>query len=652
MTGFTAHWFISAFSDDRGRHLKKLLSLLLALGILAGCGKKPAAPSAEPAVETPDADPYETRARGILETLSAREKLEQMMVIDARTFDGENMTVLSDEVRKTLEEHCWGGFILFSENVESLSKLVRLTSDLQLAAKENSGLPLLIGIDQEGGRVERMPFTTHLPGNMALGASGNPNLSKAAANITGMELSALGINTDFAPCADINCEPANPIIGLRSFSDSPTIVSDHSIRFYEGLKEAGIIACGKHFPGHGDTDTDSHTSLPVIQKTKEEAEHMELVPFAALAKAGVPMIMSAHIRFPEIESGEYVSKEDGETITRPATLSKAILTGILREEMGYQGVIVTDSMQMDEIKKHFDPCDAIVLAIEAGADLVLMPAEITDASSIETLNGLMDAVMARLGKDFSEERLDASVLRILKMKAEYGILDQSTDPDAMTEKAEDLVGSRQNHAGIRAIADQGVTVLRNEKDLLPAADKPRVLFAGVDEQQTAALKYGYEQIVSETDLALSGTFLSYEWGKDEEILQKIDETDLIVITSWLDSISLFDPEESGMIPFLNQVIETAHQKSKPVVVISTALPYDLPCYEEADALLAVYNPYGPPFDEKGDPTGESRPGIPAALDIIFGIAKPSGTLPVAVYKIENKKPGTETAFERGSGLTW
>ena len=635
-------------------HIGKLLLMIFILCLIAGCAK----PAEETPVSLPSSaeeerDPYEARAQGILDTLSAQEKIEQMMILSARVFEGENVTELQDPLKTQLEEHPYGGFILFGENVETRAQLCSLTHDLQTAA-EKAGIPYLIGIDQEGGRVERIPFMTHLPGNMAIGAAGNPQLSEAVGKLTGSELAALGINADFAPCADINSEVNNPIIGLRSFSDNPTVVAENSVRFYKGLKDAGVAACGKHFPGHGDTDTDSHTSLPVIRKTKAEIEQMELVPFAALSKAEVPMIMSAHICFPEVEKETYVSVKDGETITLPATLSRTVLTGILREELCYDGVVVTDSLVMDAIREHFDLCDAIVLAINAGADFILMPMNLENAESLEELNALSEKVCERIGKDLSEERIDESVLRILKMKAEYGILDQELpEAEVMTAAAEKLVGSPENHASVRAAADQSVTVLKNENDILPLKEGARVLFAGVNDQEVFGLKYGMEQLFSDGYSSFDADYVNYEWGRNTEpVLEGLEDHDCVVITSWLDNMTQFDPEESAMIPFVEQVIEASFEAGKPCIVISAALPYDLPCYKEADALIAVYNPYGTGADEEGNPVGESRPGLPAALDIIFGFARPSGTLPVTVYEIADKKPGTETAYERGSGLTW
>lgn len=224
-----------------------------------------------------------------------------------------------------------------------------------------------------------------MPGNMALGAADDVNVTKEAASVIGQELAALGINADFAPDVDVNSNPANPIIGIRSFSDDADAVAKHGAAFVRALNDTGVISTLKHFPGHGDTDTDSHTGLPMIDKSYNELKANELVPFKACIEAGSQMIMTAHIQYPQIEKTTYKSVLTGEDIYLPATLSKTIITDILRGDMGYDGVVVTDAMNMDAVAKHFDKFDAAKLAIEAGVDILLMP---VDTSSTEGINSL------------------------------------------------------------------------------------------------------------------------------------------------------------------------------------------------------------------------------------------------------------------------
>ena len=316
--------------------MRKLLILFLTALLVTGCGK-PKEAEGTPAEETPQetgADPDRTRAEGLLEGMDNRAKLEQLLVLSIQTFNGQPFTSMNEEVAPFFDSHAFGGFILFDSNIGSISEAAVLTDDLQRHTLTDNAVPMLIAIDQEGGFLTRLKYGTVTPGNMALGASGNASLAKASASILGKELSAVGINTDFAPDADINNQPANPVIGLRSFSDDPALTAEMVGAYIQGLDEAGVVSCAKHFPGHGNTTTDSHTGLPVVNSTKDELETMELVPFHQAVDQNVDMIMSAHICFPEIEKDTYISKLDGSEITLPSTLSDDLIQGILRQELG------------------------------------------------------------------------------------------------------------------------------------------------------------------------------------------------------------------------------------------------------------------------------------------------------------------------------
>ena len=231
----------------------------------------------------------------------------------------------------------------------------------------------MLAIDQEGGIVYRLGSGTALPGNMAIGATNDPKLAKEAGQIIGRELSALGLNVDFAPVLDTNNNPQNPVIGLRSFSSDPNRVAYLGIPMMKGIQDYNVAVAAKHFPGHGDTAVDSHTGLPLVDKSLAELEKLELLPFKKAMDAGVDLLMTAHIQYPQIEKDQVVSKETGEKIYVPATLSDDILTGLVRKKYGYKGVIVSDAMGMDAIAKNFGEVEAVKMAIKAGVDLVLMP---------------------------------------------------------------------------------------------------------------------------------------------------------------------------------------------------------------------------------------------------------------------------------------
>ena len=636
--------------------MRKLLILFLAALLVTGCGK-PKEAEGTPAEETPQetaADPDRTRAEGLLEGMDNRAKLEQLLVLSIQTFNGQPFTSMNEEVAPFFDSHAFGGFILFDSNIGSISEAAVLTDDLQRHTLTDNAVPMLIAIDQEGGSLTRLKYGTVTPGNMALGASGNASLAKASASILGKELSAVGINTDFAPDADINNQPANPVIGLRSFSDDPALTAEMVGAFSQGLDEAGTVSCAKHFPGHGNTTTDSHTGLPVVNSTKEELETMELVPFHQAVDQNVDMIMSAHICFPEIEKDTYISKLDGSEITLPSTLSDDLIQGILRQELGYDGVVITDSLLMDAVNAHFDPIDAAVLAFNAGVDMLLMPVRIEDANGFEAVDQYLNALKEKIGSEIPQERLDEAVTRVLTMKSRNGILEltPAEDIEARRQTAEETVGRMENHESERAIADQCVTLLRNENDLLPFTGAGTIVFAAPQSSQMNAMQKGMEQLLGQIDLIAYPTYINYRYGQNvNELLNAVPGASLVVISSWLDNMSQFDPSESIMIPSVQRVIDACHAADVPVVVISSGLPYDLSCYDNADALLAVYNPKGLPEDDNGNPTDSCSPNLPAAVDIIFGYAKPSAVLPVNVPKVEGTGFTDEIAYPRGSGLT-
>ncbi len=293
----------------------------------------------------------------------------------------------------------YGGVILFAKNIRSPRQLKELTGRI----RSEAGGEILIGVDQEGGTVTRVSFPgmTPLCGNMAIGRTGSEDLAFRNGRICGWEIAELGFNCDFAPCSDVNSNPLNPIIGTRSFGESPELVAKMAAAFARGLEAGGVIACAKHFPGHGDTGVDSHLAMPVSQKTLKELEECELIPFMEVVRAGIPMIMTSHICFPKIDPG------------LPATLSKRILTGVLRERLGFDGVIITDSMAMKGIRNGFGYGEAAVRALEAGADMLIACG--AESERDEAAKAIVNALKSGRLK---EEALTESLLRTRRALAE------------------------------------------------------------------------------------------------------------------------------------------------------------------------------------------------------------------------------------------
>ncbi|MFR2591222.1 MAG: glycoside hydrolase family 3 protein [Ruthenibacterium lactatiformans] len=288
--------------------------------------------------------------------MDLREQIGQRLVTG---FPG---TELTEDFRRMVREYKISNVILFRENITDCAQLKQLCGEIQALVRRETGHGAFITADQEGGLVTRLPGdAVNVPGAMAIAATGDPENAYRAGLLTGRELRALGVNFDLAPSVDVNSNPENPVIGARSYGDTPQEVSRYANRMIRGLLDGGVLCSAKHFPGHGDTDTDSHLALPCVDKSMEELERTELLPFREAVRAGVPAVMTTHILFPQLEP-EHL----------PATMSRRIMTGLLREQMGFDGLIVSDCMEMRAIKDHFGTVNGVVAAMAAGVDLVFI----------------------------------------------------------------------------------------------------------------------------------------------------------------------------------------------------------------------------------------------------------------------------------------
>ena len=328
---------------------------------------------------------------------------------------------------------------------------------------------------------------------MAVGATGSIDYARKNGEIIGRELSSLGINCNFAPVADVNNNPNNPVIGLRSFSDDPNTVARMSVAMIQGMNAYNIATSAKHFLGHGDTGTDSHTGLPVVDKSLEELENMELIPFRAAMESGTDMFMTAHIVYPQIDDTKVVSQKTGEEVNLPATLSKKILSGLVREQMGYDGILITDALNMAGVSGNFGQVEASIRAIQAGIDILLMPCVLYNLEDVKDLDAIIEGIeQAVEDGDIPVERLNESCERILRLKEKRGILEY--DGTKLTEaNAKEQVGSEQNRAIERDMAAAAVTVVKNENHVLPldlGADS-KVLFLAPYANELPCLAMGW-----------------------------------------------------------------------------------------------------------------------------------------------------------------
>ncbi|TAL32934.1 MAG: beta-N-acetylhexosaminidase [Spirochaetes bacterium] len=337
----------------------------------------------------------------LLGRMSLEQKIGQLLMV------GVPGNAMSDASRAILEKYLPGGIILYGYNIDQRQGPARYVAALQESSMKYSGIPLFISTDQEGGRVYRITQgVTQFPGNMAFGVVNDTDLIYDASRILGMQLRAAGVNMNLAPVLDVNNNPDNPVINSRSFGSRADVVARMGRFYVKGLQKARCIAVGKHFPGHGDTNRDSHLTLPVITHDMERLASLELNPFDAAIKSGMEVIMTAHISYPTILKSDI-----------PATLSREMLTDLLRTKMGFQGLVITDDLEMHAISKMMGIGEAAVRTIEAGGDIILV-------SSHGTTVPLVHEALTKAVKSgaLPVERVNQSVRRILELKLRYGIM--------------------------------------------------------------------------------------------------------------------------------------------------------------------------------------------------------------------------------------
>lgn len=585
-----------------------------------------------------------------LKGMTLKEKIGQMITVEIRSFNNKNFTEMNSQVSKIISDTGIGGVTLFSENFSSTEQAVKLTTDLQKSAlKSKNKIPLMISTDQEGGYITRLNTGTSLPGNMALGAINEEKYAKQCGEIIGSELSALGINTAFAPSLDINSNPENPIIGTRSFSSNPEIVKNLGNAMIQGIMDNYVVPTVKHFPGHGDTTEDSHTELPTVDKNLQELLECELVPFMSAIPMGVDMVMTAHIQFPQIDDTK-VKNKDGKNIVVPATLSKKIVTDILRNQIGFNGIVITDAMNMDAIKANFEMADACIMAINAGVDSLLMPVSITDKNSGNELKSLINQIAKAVesGK-IPEKRINQSVKRILDVKEKYGILSYSAPS---VENALAVVGSKEHHETEADISAKAITVLKNEGNILPFKPKKnsKIVLVSAYENELPLFDYSMNKLNFSN---VKYQTYCYNSDKKATILNAVKKAEYIVVLAEMNTKDDL-PISSTTTKMTRSIMNTAKLYKKKCAVISANLPYDTANYTDAQALLCSYGCNGMD-DTDTDPTKPTEhtygPNIIGAMEVIFGNKTPQGKLPVDVPSVKDNKIDTKNlAFEQGFGL--
>lgn len=596
----------------------------------------------------------------ILSSMTLREKAAQMMLPAFRTWkegdaDAVKVTELNEEIRAMLAREHFGGVLLFGENFSNAEQTLRLTADMQEANQAAGGVPMLIAVDEEGGNVARLSYGVIGVSNMALGATGNPENARIMAGIHGEEIGLLGINVNFAPVMDVNNNASNPVIGIRSFSDGAQTVAEYGAAFIQGLHDAGIMATMKHFPGHGNTDTDSHTGFPVIDSTYEELLSNELIPFKAGIDAGADLVMTAHIQFPQIETETYTSLSTEEQVYLPATMSRTILTDILRGDLGFEGVIVSDDLEMAAVAKNFSTEDTLRLAINAGVNLLILPS-VYDTDSFHQVEVMLDtAVRLAESGEIDEARINESVLRILTLKQKYGLLEQK-DFSVTEEKiaaANAGIGSEAHREAEWQIAEKALTLVKNENGAFPlnlkAGEKTLILFADSCASRVGTGDLAVKLLKEKQALPESAEIIVMKNTADngEACVEAAKEADHVILVHRVYAIACLNPAtgdgfSSGT---FDKIIEAVHGMGKTVIVVSCQLPYDAARFPEADAILLTY--WSSAMRELPKEGSFWSPNLPVGLLSCFGLYSAEGKLPVNIPALDDSyRPTDAVLFSR------
>lgn len=614
-----------------------------------------------------------SRVDEILGGMTLRQKITQMLMVDFRKWDPdgdagaaklEDFTVMNDQVRKIVEDYDFGAVIYFANNIKTTEATFALSMELQKAATKDNGIPLIITADQEGGSVYRLGSGTALPGNMALGATGDVKYAKQAGQIIGRELSSLGINTDLAPVVDVNNNANNPVIGLRSYGDDATLVGQMASATIAGLRDYNVIGCAKHFPGHGDTATDSHYGLPVVNKSKDVLMENELKPYTVAIDQGIEMIMTAHILYPQLDSSKVHSDKTGKEESLPATMSKAIITDLLKNEMGFEGVVTTDAMNMAGVANTFDQVQAVKLAINAGVDMICMPTVLYSEEDLADLDAVINGVEEAVNNgEISEDRLNDACRRILTLKEKRGILDWK-ESDYSLDKALSIVGGNENRSIERDMAAAAVTLIKNKDNILPlkVTENSKVLMLCPYENEKAQMIMGWNRakkagIVPEGAEVKVVRFANADLNA---VKADIDWADTIFINSEISNASRFS-KNHWLYVGVDNFVNYAKDNGKNAIVMSVDKPYDVQMYDRADAVLAVYGCKGSSVDPTeallGGTTGSKDaygPNIIAGIEVALGTYGAQGKLPVNIprYNPETGAYSDEVLYPRGYGLTY
>lgn len=599
-------------------------------------------------------------------------QVAQRLMIDIRYYCDQSVTPeehckqpvtkLPQSIAELIQHSDIGGVVLFADNIVSNQQVIQLTSDLQKAAlKSKAAKPLFIGIDQEGGRVVRLhrDQSTAFSGNMAIGATfpvKGKYHAREVGKVIAKELKALGINLNFSPSVDVNNNPDNPVINVRSFGEEPEVVSELGIAMIDAFQEQNVIGTLKHYPGHGNTSVDSHTGLPNVNYDKETIYKTDLLPFKnAIVQTNPGMIMTAHIQYPSLDDTKMVTKK-GDRIVVPATMSHKLLSKILKQEMGFKGVVITDALNMAGVSQHFDVEQATAVSLMAGADIALMPFKVREKGDIEKFKFFVRAVASRLApeKDTHRQMID-SLSRINQLKAQYGLAQQAkefADEKALAAlliKANTILASNEHRWLQRELAFDSISLIKKHDGLFPVSEKSgkRIHIIVQDSEQLEVVERAFSHywpIVNQSSLDLSHTVLaSYHKTVTEEQIQAADSVIIFyserresaVVKGEVDDVTYqnesYEAVEKERLEAIYNSLAFANQRNKNTLVAGMQSPYEMRQFmNKSNSILVAYDAsiY---FDSKT----KTHSGITydAIVSTILGAEKIRGQLPVLLESV-------------------
>lgn len=535
------------------------------------------------------ASPQLTDVDTLMDQMSVREKAAQLMIVWIRgNFQPDDSETLRS-LTGLVQNHQIGGFIFASSDVYNQAVL---TNRLQSVSK----IPLWISQDMETGAAMRINGTTRFTAAMGVAATGNPDYNYQKGRITAIESKAVGVHQIYAPVLDVNNNPGNPVINTRSYSEDPHVVGVFAKAFIAGAQEHGVMATGKHFPGHGDTSVDSHLALPVIPHSYERLDTLELIPFKMTIEAGLQSIMTAHIAFPAV----------GSDPSLPGTLDPAILNGILRDSLGFDGLIVTDALEMDGVSRHFSAGQAAVLSLLAGADVLLLPNDVHLA-----IDAVVEAVESGV---LPVKVLDNAVRRFLNYKVNYGLFER-------TKVDIDKLSTQINTQEFRLLADEiaraSITLLKNNRNIVPirAATYPKISIVILSDDRTGSSGNTFAATVRQYHPDVRYHVIDARSGSEEieSAIRSAGQSDLILLGT---AVFVRTSNDIELTNRQKRIISRLNNLKKPLVHTTFGNPYTVRDVQNADVHMMAW--------------GASALQQEAAAHALFGASQISGKLPITI----------------------